>query len=97
VTCVPARNTIFLAFALAYAETIGAEAIFISANAVDYSGYPDYRPDFLRAFEEVAGWAPGRASRDSPLDSRSPAPAQQAAIIRRGWHSAGFRNDADML
>lgn len=52
-TYVPARNTIFLSFALSYAEAIGAEAIFIGANAIDYSGYPDCRPGFFRAFREV--------------------------------------------
>jgi|WetSurMetagenome_2_1015567.scaffolds.fasta_scaffold225286_2 7-cyano-7-deazaguanine synthase len=52
-TYVPARNTIFLSFALSFAETIGAEAIFIGANAIDYSGYPDCRPGFYRAFEKV--------------------------------------------
>jgi 7-cyano-7-deazaguanine synthase len=52
-TYVPARNTIFLSFALSYAEAIGAKAIFIGANAVDFSGYPDCRPDFYRAFGKV--------------------------------------------
>lgn len=54
VTYVPARNTIFLSFALAWAETLGAADIFIGANALDYSGYPDCRPDYLAAFERMA-------------------------------------------
>jgi 7-cyano-7-deazaguanine synthase len=54
VTYVPARNTLFLAFALGAAETLGATEIVIGANALDYSGYPDCRPAFLRAFERVA-------------------------------------------
>jgi len=53
-TYVPARNTIFLSFALSYAETIGAETIFIGANALDFSGYPDCRPEYYNAFREVA-------------------------------------------
>ena len=52
-TYVPARNIIFLSFALSYAEAVGAEAIFIGANVIDYSGYPDCRPEFFRAFEKV--------------------------------------------
>lgn len=57
VTYVPARNTIFLSFALGFAEAIGAFDLFIGANAVDYSGYPDCRPEYLRAFEEMANLA----------------------------------------
>jgi 7-cyano-7-deazaguanine synthase len=57
ITYVPARNTIFLSFALAFAESIGAEAIFIGANVLDYSGYPDCRPEFINAFENMANIA----------------------------------------
>lgn len=57
ITYVPARNTIFLSFALAYAETLGAFDIFIGANAVDYSGYPDCRPEYINAFETMANLA----------------------------------------
>lgn len=52
-TYVPARNTIFLSFAVSYAEAIGAGVIFIGANAIDFSGYPDCRPDFYKAFQKV--------------------------------------------
>ena len=57
VTYVPARNTIFLSFALAWAETLGADAIFIGVNALDYSGYPDCRPEYIAAFEQMANLA----------------------------------------
>ena len=57
VTYVPARNTVFLSVALAWAEVLGATDLFIGVNAVDYSGYPDCRPEFLAAFEELAGKA----------------------------------------
>lgn len=57
ITYVPARNTIFLSFALAYAEVIGSEDIFIGVNAVDYSGYPDCRPEYIEAYEKMANLA----------------------------------------
>jgi 7-cyano-7-deazaguanine synthase len=57
VTYVPARNTVFLSFALAWAEVLGAHEIFIGVNAVDYSGYPDCRPEFISAFESMANLA----------------------------------------
>ena len=53
----PARNTVFLSLALAWAEVVGAEAIVIGVNALDYSGYPDCRPEYLRAFERLAALA----------------------------------------
>jgi 7-cyano-7-deazaguanine synthase len=57
VTYVPARNTVFLSFALAWAETLEAEDIYIGVNAIDYSGYPDCRPEFIAAFERMANLA----------------------------------------
>ena len=57
VTYVPARNTIFLSFALAYAETIGSSDVFIGVNALDYSGYPDCRPEYIEAYERMANLA----------------------------------------
>lgn len=56
-TYVPARNTVFLSLALAWAESLGARDVFIGANAVDYSGYPDCRPEYIAAFEEMAALA----------------------------------------
>ena len=64
VTYVPARNTIFLSFALAHAEMLGAHDIFIGVNALDYSGYPDCRPEFIAAFQELANLATKRGVED---------------------------------
>jgi len=72
VTYVPARNTIFLSFALAVAETSGATEIVIGANALDYSGYPDCRPPFLRAFEKTARLGTKAGAEGRSLSIRAP-------------------------
>ena len=85
VTYVPARNTVFLALALAFAETLSARDLFIGVNAVDYSGYPDCRPAFIHAFEALArlgtkmGVEGGRIEVHTPLIDLT-----KAEIIRRG-------------
>jgi 7-cyano-7-deazaguanine synthase len=84
-TYVPARNTIFLAFALAFAETLSATDIFIGANAVDYSGYPDCRPEFLAAFQHVARLGTRMGSEGAPLTIQAPLiDLSKADIVRRG-------------
>ncbi len=86
VTYVPARNTVFLSLALAYAETIGAADIFLGVNAIDYSGYPDCRPAFLRAFERLANLGT-KAGVQQRLQFQIHAPLvdlTKAQIIRRG-------------
>jgi 7-cyano-7-deazaguanine synthase len=85
VTYVPARNTVMLALALADAETVGAEDVFIGVNAVDYSGYPDCRPPFLRAFERLAKVATKAGVEGRPLRIRAPLlKLSKAGIIRLG-------------
>jgi len=85
VTYVPARNTIFLALALAHAEVVEADAIFTGANAVDYSGYPDCRPEFLAAFERLANLATKRAVEGHPIAIEAPiVDMTKAEIVRRG-------------
>jgi 7-cyano-7-deazaguanine synthase len=84
-TYVPARNTVFLSLALGWAEVLGAERIVIGINALDYSGYPDCRPEFLAAFEYLAGLATRAGVEGRPL--KVFAPLQQltkAGIIRLG-------------
>ncbi|HEV8447298.1 MAG TPA: 7-cyano-7-deazaguanine synthase QueC [Gemmatimonadaceae bacterium] len=86
VTYVPARNTIFLSFALAWAEVLGAADIFIGVNALDYSGYPDCRPEYIDAFERMANLAT-RAGTEGSLLLRIRAPLinlTKAQIIRLG-------------
>lgn len=85
VTYVPARNTIFLSLALAWAEVLGAQDIFFGANAVDYSGYPDCRPEYMRAFEALANLATKAAVEGRRLTLHTPVIAlTKAGIIRRG-------------
>ena len=85
VTYVPARNTIFLSLALAYAEVREASDIYFGANAVDYSGYPDCRPEYMRAFEAVANLATKAAVEGGRLTLHTPIIAlSKSEIIRRG-------------
>ncbi len=72
VTYVPARNTILLSLALGWAEVLGAEQILVGANAVDYSGYPDCRPEFLAAFEQLANLATKAAVEGRRIEVRGP-------------------------
>jgi 7-cyano-7-deazaguanine synthase len=86
ITYVPARNTIFLSFALAFAETVGAGDIFIGVNALDYSGYPDCRPEYIAAFEKMANLAT-KAAVEGRQRVKIHTPLVQltkAQIIRRG-------------
>jgi 7-cyano-7-deazaguanine synthase len=85
VTYVPARNTIMLSLALAWAETLGAHDIFVGVNAVDYSGYPDCRPDYIAAFEMMANLATKAGVEGKWLTVHAPLIAlSKADIIRRG-------------
>jgi 7-cyano-7-deazaguanine synthase len=85
VTYVPARNTIFLALALAWAEVLAARDIWFGANAVDYSGYPDCRPEYMRAFEALANLATKAAVEGNKLSLHTPIISlSKADIIRRG-------------
>lgn len=89
VTYVPARNTILLSLALAYAEVSESDAVFTGANAVDYSGYPDCRPEYLSAFEKMANLATRRAVEGRPLAIMAPiVDMTKAQIVRRG-HDLG--------
>lgn len=85
VTYVPARNTVFLACALAYAEVLGARDIYVGVNAVDYSGYPDCRPAFIAAFERVANLATKAGVEGAGIHIHAPLiQMTKAEIIRRG-------------
>jgi 7-cyano-7-deazaguanine synthase len=84
-TYVPARNTVFLALALGWAEVLGAHDIFIGVNALDYSGYPDCRLEFIEAFERMAALATARGVRGEPLRVHTPLVSMtKAQIIRKG-------------
>ncbi len=85
VTYVPARNSIFLAVALGWAEVLGAQDIFIGVNAVDYSGYPDCRPEFVAAFERLASLGTRAGVEGKPFHIHAPLMRfSKADIIRRG-------------
>ena len=85
ITYVPARNTLFLGLALAYAETLDAKHLFIGVNAVDYSGYPDCRPKFIAAFEQLANLATKAGVEGTQFQIETPLMAlSKAQIIQRG-------------
>ena len=85
VTYVPARNTVFLSIALGWAEVLKAEAIFVGVNAVDYSGYPDCRPEFIEAFEKLANLATKTGVEGQQLTVHAPLITMtKAEIIQKG-------------
>ena len=85
VTYVPARNTIFLSFALAWAEVIDCQNIFIGVNALDYSGYPDCRPEFIKAFEDMANLATKQSVEGGQINIKTPLiNMTKAEIIQKG-------------
>jgi len=85
VTYVPARNTIFLSLALGWAEVLSAEAIFIGVNAVDYSGYPDCRPEYIEAFQSLANFATKQAVEGAAIRLETPLiHLSKAEIIQMG-------------
>ncbi len=85
VTYVPARNTVFLSLALGWAEVLGADAIFIGVNAVDYSGYPDCRPEFIEAFRRLARVATRAGVEGHPVSVETPLiDLSKGQIIREG-------------
>jgi 7-cyano-7-deazaguanine synthase len=84
-TYIPARNTIFLSFGLAYAETLNADAIFIGVNAVDYSAYPDCRPEYIDAYQKLANLATKRAVNGKTIHIKAPLlHLTKAEIIKTG-------------
>lgn len=85
VTYVPARNTVFLSLALGWAEVLNAEAIFIGVNAVDYSGYPDCRPEYIAAYQQMANLATKRGVEGRPIRIETPLiHLSKADIIQQG-------------
>jgi 7-cyano-7-deazaguanine synthase len=88
-TYVPARNTIFLSFALGWAETLGASDIFLGANALDYSGYPDCRPEYIQAFERMANLATRAGIEGHRLRVHTPLISLSKAEIVKLGHGLG--------
>ena len=85
ITYVPARNTIFLSFALAWAEVVDCQTIFIGVNALDYSGYPDCRPEFIKAFENMANLATKQSVEGDRIQIKTPLISMtKAEIIKKG-------------
>ena len=85
ITYVPARNTIFLSFALAWAEVIDCQKIYIGVNALDYSGYPDCRPEFIKAFEVMANLATKQSIEGEKIEIKTPLISMtKAEIIQKG-------------
>ena len=85
ITYVPARNTIFLSFALAWAEVVDCQTIFIGVNALDYSGYPDCRPEFIEAFENMANLATKQSVEGDRIQIKTPLISMtKAEIIQKG-------------
>ena len=85
ITYVPARNTIFLSFALAWAEVVNSQTIFIGVNALDYSGYPDCRPEFIEAFETMANLATKQSVEGNRIQIKTPLiNMTKAEIIAKG-------------
>ena len=85
ITYVPARNTIFLSFALAWAEVVDCQIIFIGVNALDYSGYPDCRPEFIEAFENMANLATKQSVEGDRIQIKTPLISMtKAEIIKKG-------------
>ncbi|MCX7747411.1 MAG: 7-cyano-7-deazaguanine synthase QueC [Clostridia bacterium] len=92
ITYVPARNIIFLSYAVGYAEVLGADFIYIGVNAVDYSGYPDCRPEFINAFEAMSNVGTKRGTLGNPIKLKTPLiHLTKAEIIK-----AAFENDAPL-
>ncbi len=85
ITYVPARNTIFLSFALAWAEVVDCKTIFIGVNALDYSGYPDCRPEFIEAFENMANLATKKSVEGDRIQIKTPLISMtKSEIIKKG-------------
>ena len=92
VTYVPARNTVFLSFAVAWAEVLEADDIFIGVNALDYSGYPDCRPEYIAAFEQMANLATKRGVEGHRLNIHTPLIA-----LTKGETSRAASNSASTM